>query len=238
MSAVSVVARDVESRQVLLEECVNLEQRRTELGQILRGEPLFNIAGLSADADVIFEIRGLHDVAEPGADRCADVANFRHWLLWGQSDPVDLRALDGAGGDTLVRIVVDCRDCAFSCPAGDCFGCQAIVDGQCLAELPESFCVPGVNFQCGKRCDDDDDCFEGARACLASGFCDTAEVTGELCSPCAVVDGVVDGCSEGFICVGPPNATQGFCAPGCPETFCPTGTRCNRIGNNLGVVGG
>ena len=239
LSAISVVARDVTDRRVVLEKCITLDERRTELGQILRGEPLFDVAGLSTNAEVVFEIRGLHDLGEPGADRCADVANFRHWLLWGESDVVDLKALDENGGNTLVRIVVDCRDCAFNCaPASDCFGCRGIDNAQCFAELPESFCVPGQNFVCGKACDDDDDCFEGARTCLDNGRCDTALETGELCSPCALVGGVVEGCDEGFTCVGPPNASVGFCAPACPETFCPAGTRCNRIGNNLGVVGG
>ncbi len=237
LAAVAVVARSVPDRRIVHESCVTLSERKAELGQILRGEPLIDVAGLSASGVVTFELRGLHDSGEPGVDRCADVANFRHWLLWGESDPVDLGALDKDGGSQLVRIVVDCRDCAFVCAAGDCFGCQGIDETRCQAALPESFCVPGVNFQCGKRCDNDGDCFEGARRCLASGTCDTVEQTGELCSPCAFVGGIVDGCDEGFTCVGPPGASQGFCAPSCPETFCPTGTRCNRIGNNLGVVG-
>jgi hypothetical protein len=193
---------------------------------------------LSAKGSVTFELRGIHDVEASGVDRCADVANFRHWLLWGESDAFDLGALDKEGGEHLVRIVVDCRDCGFACAAGDCFGCQAMNEGQCVAELPESFCVPGVSFQCGKRCDDDTDCFEGARTCLPDGTCDTNEETGELCSPCVLVDGVAQGCNEGFACVGPPGATQGFCAMSCPETFCPSGTRCNRIGNNLSVIAG
>ncbi|HEY1097987.1 MAG TPA: hypothetical protein VGF99_03625, partial [Myxococcota bacterium] len=206
MSAVSVVARSVPDRRIVLETCIDLEQRRAELGQILRGEPIIDVAGLSTEGVVTFELRGLHDLGDPGADRCTDVANFRHWLLWGESDPVDLGALDVDGGSRLIRMVVDCRDCAFSvdCPAGDCFGCRGIDGAQCLAELPESFCVPGVNFQCGKRCDDDGDCFEGARRCRDDGTCDTAEQTGDTCSPCALVDGVVDGCNEGFTCVGPP----------------------------------
>ncbi len=238
MSAVSLVVRAYPSRKILKETCVPLDERFSELGQILRGDPLFDMTGLSAKDVVTFELRGLHDAGAAGVDRCADVANFRHWLLWGESEPFDLGALDKAGGEHLVRIVVDCRDCGFACTAGDCFGCQAIEDDQCVAELPESFCVPGVSFQCGKRCDDDSDCFEGARSCLADSTCDTEEETGELCSPCVLVDGVAQGCNEGFACVGPPGATQGFCAMSCPETFCPSGTRCNRIGNNLAVIGG
>jgi hypothetical protein len=238
MSAVSLVVRASPSRKILKETCVSLDNRFNELGQILRGDPLFDLTGLSAKNVVTFELRGLHDVGAADVDRCADVANFRHWLLWGESEPVDLGALDKTGGEHLVRIVVDCRDCGFTCTAGDCFGCQGIGENQCLAELPESFCVPGVSFQCGKRCDDDSDCFQGARTCLPSGTCDTEEETGELCSPCVLVDGAAEGCNEGFACVGPPGATQGFCAMSCPETFCPSGTRCNRIGNNLAVIGG
>jgi hypothetical protein len=94
-----------------------------------------------------------------------------------------------------------------------------------------------VSFRCDKRCEDDGDCFEGARRC-EGGVCDTREETGELCSPCNLIDGVADGCNEGFACVGPPGATQGFCATSCPDTFCPDGTRCNRVGNNLAVIGG
>ena len=33
-------------------------------------------------------------------------------------------------------------------------------------------------------------------------------------------------------------ATQGFCAMSCPDNFCPDGTRCNRVGNNLSIIGG
>jgi hypothetical protein len=103
------------------------------------------------------------------------------------------------------------------------FGCQGINDGQCVAELPESFCVPGVSFQCGKRCDDDTDCFEGARTCLPDGTCDTEEETGELCSPCLLVDGVAQGCNEGFACVGPPGRYPGLLRDELPGDILPVG---------------
>lgn len=232
LSAVSVVVKDATSRQVLSETCTNLAERKPELGTLLRGDPVVNFGGLSTDRSVIFEVRGLQDKGADGVDRCEDADNDNHWLFWGESDVVDLTAFDKDGGTALVRIVVDCRDCAFSCTDGDCFGCAAL-DDTCPLALPESFCVPGVSFECDKRCDEDDDCFEGARTCLASGRCDTVTPTGGLCSPCALIDGAVDGCGEGFTCVGPPGSTQGFCAESCPDHFCVQGTRCNRVGNNL-----
>jgi|GEM_PF-1011854 len=236
LAAAYVAARAVPSGQIVLERCLTLDARKPDLGQILRGAPLLETAGLSATGTVIFEIRGLHDTASPGADRCVDANVVDHWLFWGESDPVDLGALNDNGGDIAVRIFVDCRDCGFDCAAGDCFGCQGI-GATCPAELPTSFCVPGVAFRCDKRCDVDGDCFEGARRC-ESGKCDTRDETGEFCSPCVLNGDVVDGCNEGFVCVGPPGATQGFCAMSCPDTVCPDGSRCNRVGNNLSIIGG
>lgn len=236
LSAVYVAVRDFPSRQVVLEKCATLSTRKAELGDMLRGDPVVDLQGLSANRTVTFEVRGLHDQAEAGADRCAASFDDDHWLFWGESDAVDLAAADDEGGNLSVRIFVDCRDCAFTCSAGDCFGCAALGSESCPAALPESFCVPGVSFECDKRCDSDDDCFEGARKCLASGKCDTQESTGTLCSPCGLVDNVVDGCSEGFSCVGPKDSTQGFCAESCPQRFCVQGTRCNRIGNDLDVI--
>ena len=231
--AVYIAAREVPSRQIVFERCVTLEDRRAQLGQILRGAPIFEGGGLSGDRVVTFELRGLHDVDVD--DPCADAADVNQWLFWGESDAVDLTALPPAG--VLVPVVVDCRDCAFDCPGGDCFGCQGLGVGTCSVAVPESFCVPGVSFVCGKRCESDNDCFEGARRCTEAKTCDTLETTGELCSPCFLGEAGAVGCAEGFACVGPPGASQGFCAESCPDTFCPTGTRCNRVGNNLIVIG-
>ncbi len=236
LAAVYVAARSVPSGQILLERCVVLDERKADLGQILRGAPLLETAGLSATGVVVFEVRGLHDAADVGADRCAEANVVDHWLFWGESDPVDLATLNDDGGAIATRIFVDCRDCGFDCAAGDCFGCQGIGE-TCPATLPTSFCVPGVAFRCDKRCEEDGDCFEGARRC-DTGTCDTLDETGELCSPCVLNGDVVDGCNEGFACVGPPGATQGFCAMSCPDNFCPDGTRCNRVGNNLSIIGG
>lgn len=236
LAAVYVAARSVPSGLILLERCVVLDERKADLGQILRGAPLLETAGLSATGVVVFEVRGLHDAADVGADRCATANIVDHWLFWGESDPVDLATLNDDGGAIATRIFVDCRDCGFDCAAGDCFGCQGIGE-TCPATLPTSFCVPGVAFRCDKRCEEDGDCFEGARRC-DDGTCDTLDETGELCSPCVLNGDVVDGCNEGFACVGPPGATQGFCAMSCPDNFCPDGTRCNRVGNNLSIIGG
>jgi hypothetical protein len=239
LSALHVVVRDVPGRNVVLESCTTLSDRRNALGDIVRGAPVDRFGGLFAQGKVVFEVHGLHDKGDEGADRCADAAVVDRWLFWGESDPVDLGALDDTGGAIVVPIFVDCRDCAYSdgCVGEDCFGCAGLGSGTCPLDVPESFCVPGRNFECGKRCTDTRDCFGGARACLPSGFCDTAAITGGTCSPCGLVDGVVEGCADGFTCVGPPDATRGFCAESCPERFCVDGTRCNRVGNNLIVIG-
>jgi hypothetical protein len=237
LSAVDVVVRDHPSRQVIAQRCAPLAARRAALGDILRGVPVDTLGGVSANRTVTLEVRGLHDVDANGADRCADAAVVDHWLFWGESDPVDLAALDDDGGALLIPVFVDCRDCAFDCAAGDCFGCAALGTGTCPVDLPESFCVPGATFVCDKRCDDDDDCFEGTRTCLPEGRCDTEQKTGQTCSPCGIVDDEVEGCAAGYTCVGPPGASRGFCAQSCPDHFCVDGTRCNRVGNNLDVVG-
>ncbi len=238
LSAVYVAVKDADSGQVLREACSALSERKPELGVLLRGDPVVEVPGVSAtDTRVVFEVRGLHDKADVGADRCADADDDNHWLFWGESDVVHLAEfnVDDAVGQR-VPVVVDCRDCAFSCEPGDCFGCAGL-GATCPVALPESFCVPAVAFECDKRCDDDGDCFEGARRC-EDGRCDVDEATGALCSPCALIDGAVDGCGEGFSCVGPPGSTQGFCAESCPGRFCPSGTKCNRVGNNLTVITG
>jgi hypothetical protein len=236
LAAVHVVVRDAGTRSVVLQSCTPLTERRLALGDILRGAPVDVLTGLSANRAVIFEVRGLQDVADPGADRCADADVAAHWLFWGESDVVDLASLDEDGGALLVPLFVDCRDCAYACPGDDCFGCPALGTGTCPVQTPQSFCVPGVSFQCDKLCNDDDDCFEGARTCLPSGVCDDTTSTGGVCSPCALVEGTVIGCGDGFTCVGPPGATRGFCAESCPDHFCVDGTRCNRLGNNLAVI--
>ena len=240
MSALHVVVRDVPGRNVVLETCTPLDARRAALGDILRGAPVDRFGGLSAQGTVTFEVHGLHDKGDEGADRCASAAVVDHWLFWGESDPVDLAALNDDGGAIVVPIFVDCRDCAFSegCSGNDCFGCAGLGEGTCPVDVPESFCVPGVAFACDKRCTDTSDCFGGARACLPSGVCDTGTITGGTCSPCGLVDDDVEGCADGFTCVGPPGATVGICAQSCPDHFCVDGTRCNRVGNNLDLVGG
>jgi hypothetical protein len=239
LQALHIVVRNFPGRNVLLETCTTLSPRRAALGDIVRGAPVDRFGGLSAEGQVTFEVHGLHDKGDEGSDRCEDAAVIDHWLFWGESEPVDLAALDDDGGALVVPVFVDCRDCAITegCAGGDCFGCAGLGAGTCPVDVPESFCVPGVSFQCGKRCTTTRDCFGGARACLDTGYCDTKTVTGGTCSPCGVVEGVVEGCAAGFTCVGPPGATLGFCAESCPEHFCVDGTRCNRVGNNLTVIG-
>ena len=286
LSSVFVLVRDYPSRAILLEECATLSERKVQLGEILRGDPLLAFAGLSAHRTVTFEVRGLHDkppapdagvldagvldagvidagvldagvidagVIDAGTDagveptvildRCAAADIVDNWLFWGESDPVDLAALDADGGSILVPVVVDCRDCAFECEGGDCYGCQGLGVRSCPSRFPTSFCVPAVDFRCDKRCTDDDDCFEGTLQCdLDAGVCDDSARTGGLCARCGRLDGVpdggVEGCAEGYSCVGRPGATQGVCAPSCPDSFCRAGTKCNRVGNNLIIVGG
>jgi hypothetical protein len=207
--------------------CVEVSPPRVELGELLRGEQIVRFGGLSTNATVSFEVRGLHNRAGSSAQElCENAANTDYWLFWGTSAPVDLTQFDsGDAGSTTITIFVDCRDCA--CEGEDCFGCAGINEDTCPAELPPSFCVP--TSACNKACQSDDDCFGGARACdLSTGTCDTTTINGGLCSPCSDLAG----CADGLSCVGRIGGPS-FCAPSCPDTFCIGGTKCNRLGNNL-----
>lgn len=219
-----------ETRTQIHEECRVLDQRPAELREMLRGEPLLRFAKLSTHQVVTFEVRGLHDVeldeGETAATLCQRPARTSHWLFWGESEPVDLRALDDKTG-AVIPVVIDCRDCTFACGDQECFGCPGVGLPQCSADFPSSFCVPTAS--CDKSCDDDDDCFEGTRQCV-EGRCDTSQVTGGLCSPCG--DGGAS-CGEGLTCVATTANEPGFCAPPCPDEVCASGTKCNRLGNDL-----
>lgn len=229
LAAVYVRVLD-ETRTQIHEECRLLDERPTELREILRGEPLLRFAKLSTTQVVTFEVRGLHDIeldaGETAADLCARPARTSHWLFWGESDPVDLRALDDKDG-VVIPIVMDCRDCTFPCGEQECFGCRGVGLPQCTADFPSSFCVPTAS--CDKTCDEDQDCFEGTRRCV-DGRCDTVQVTGGLCSPCG---GGGAGCADGLTCVATAANQPGFCAPPCPDEVCASGTKCNRLGNEL-----
>lgn len=233
LAAVYVRVLD-ESRQKIFEECRVLDQRSADLGELLQGEPILTVNGLSAQKVVTFEVRGIHDVGAVGAGDgpCANPASNDNWLFWGESDPVDLAAYDDGEGPPLIRIVLDCRDCT---DANDVFGCAGITledagsPTTCGPAFPDSFCVPTV--ACDKGCAERVDCFDGARACSAEGTCDVTALTGELCSPC----GGLIACGLGFVCVEKPGQ-EPFCAAPCPDALCPTGTKCNRRGNELDLA--
>ncbi len=233
-AALDVVVRDAATLLPVpgKEVCRPVSNKNT-LGDIL-GEPIIDITGLSTNTSVIFEVRGLHNsLAEPEQDPCHDAFKKERWLFWGESGVVDLRTFDapdgGAGPSPIVRVVVDCRDCSFACGednADTCFGCGGF-GAQCPAEFPVSFCVPAVT--CGKSCSDKSQCFGGARECV-NGFCDTSTITGQLCSPCGGAAQI--GCGEGLTCVKK-SGGEGFCAFPCPADNCVSGTKCNRLHNNL-----
>ena len=226
-----------ENRQTLVEDCVTLTDRPADLRELLSGEPSNTLEGLSANQVVTFEVRGLHDTGltpAVAATLCDQTDLSDRWLFWGESAPIDLATYDSTTpGSTVVPLVIDCRDCAEDCAEGRCFGCNAMDDDVCPATFPPSFCVPAVDFVCAKRCDSDDDCFEGARACVTDR-CDVTDPSGPLCAPCNPSGGAA--CAEGYTCVGPPGAQNGFCAEPCPDTPCVNGTKCTRVGNNLDVI--
>jgi hypothetical protein len=247
LSAIYVAVRDASNR-IVSEECRTLDDRPSDLGELLLGPPAIGFSGVSANRSVVFEVRGLHDVALPAdagpASLCARPAITDHWLFWGQSDPVDLAAVAADAGTDVVEVLVECRDCAYDCEAGDCVGCSGIGVGTCTATFPTSFCVPAnVGQSCEKPCQTDRDCFDGALACDGTtGRCNPASApdgtTGGPCTRCRIgASGSAEGCDEGLGCVGPPGATEGFCAEPCPDVVCASGTKCNRIGNDLILVG-
>jgi hypothetical protein len=216
-----------------------------ELGDIvLRTEPIFDFTRLSAKGTVIFQLIGLHDKVvledgeNPNACRRNPRASRDDWLFFGESAPVDLGLYAQPDPDNppppLIDIALDCRDCTFggaACSADECFGCGGIdepdvVDPQCAAEFPPSFCVPAAPT-CAKTCDTSADCFDGARECVG-GVCDTG-TDGAFCSPCSADVG----CGDGLVCVRDLRGSQPFCALACPFEQCPSTTKCNRLGNDL-----
>jgi hypothetical protein len=238
VAAVYVKVFDPTKRE-LFSECKVLDARSADMRALLsRDEPIISVRGLSATGTVTFEVRGFHDVgAAPAANPCDEPNDNTNWIFWGQSDPVDLAEYDDGEGPPLVRVVLDCRDCSADVDGDQVFGCVGLhadvpdagpVDETCGPDFPPSFCVPVV--ACDKGCESDDDCFQGARACIG-GTCDTDVLTGELCSPC----GDLIACGDNFVCVRKPGQDP-FCAPTCPGLDpCATGTKCNRLGNNLSL---
>lgn len=214
--------------------CVRLDegQRFGTLADLLTtDEPTVRFATVTGRGPVVFQVRGIHDVRLGDADPCA--ASSQHWLFWGESLPVDLNA-QRVGDAIDVVIGLDCRDCAG--------GCSGLDTPQCPRLMPPSYCVPfAAGYSCERRCDDDEECFEGAIACdLSSGRCDpeggepeTGD-TGGFCYPCRDSGD----CDVGFSCVGAPNASEGLCARDCPLNRCPSGASCRRLGPNLVVFSG
>ncbi len=234
-----------ETKREIFSECKVLEERSSDMRDLLsRDEPIISVHGFSATGVVTFEVRGFHDVgfADGGDDDVAPCAapndNF-NWLFWGQSDPINLSEYDDGEGSPLIRVVLDCRDCSADVGGREFFGCVGLhadvpdagaVDETCGPDFPASFCVPVV--ACEKPCTADSDCFQGARICI-NNTCDTEELTGQLCAPC----GGLVACGDDFVCVEKPDQDQDpFCAPACPGLDpCATGTKCNRLSNNLEI---
>lgn len=235
LAAVYVAVYD-EAHVPIYDECEVIDDPPDTMGALLEGRPILSFSKLSANKTVSFEVRGLHALDLDPADRasvCND-QNRDHWLFWGTSELVDLAALDTPdAGRALVPLVVDCRDCSESCAAGECFGCLAMDtdgSGTCHATpFPASVCSPTA--VCGRSCDDDDDCFDGALECV-DDRCDVDSApTGALCAPCTAGAG---DCADEHLCVGTSSSdANGFCAPVCPDNLCATGTKCTRLGNGI-----
>jgi hypothetical protein len=182
---------------------------------------------------VVFRLRGVHaEALGDDDDPCDTSVSQTHWLLWGESQPIDLGALRSPdAGRIFVDIPVDCRDCLG--------GCADLPGAQCPAQLPTSFCVPfTAGFSCQRRCDSDAECFESAVTCNGdTGRCaptqgDPDGGTGGFCFPCQSRSD----CDPGFSCVAAPGQTTGLCTQVCPLNRCRRGATCRRLGTNLVVL--
>jgi hypothetical protein len=235
---------DEERNTPVYSECRILDEVPTTMRALLNGDPIIDFSRLSTNSKVSFEVRGLHGVGLEASERqqlCANAVDNKQWLFWGESDVIDLSKYDQVDGGVspLIDIVVDCRDCFTDdqdeCASGQCFGCLAIdeeITGVCPAEFPLSVCAPAV--RCGKPCDNDDDCFEGALDCVDERCVPYAEQeTAGLCTPCVPGNGT---CGD-LACVGEPGDATGFCAPLCPTVSCVDGTKCTRFGNGIVDLG-
>jgi hypothetical protein len=219
------------------ESCRDLsaaERSPTLAALLTREEPVIATATLADRGTVVFKVRGIHDQGLPddGTTPCDNAEQPQHWLFWGESAPVDLAALAAADGGTPtvnVNIPIDCRDCAG--------GCTSLGTASCPSRFPASYCVPfSPGFSCSRRCDTDDECFEGAIACDAdTGRCDDTSgdpgtgFTGGFCFPC---EGPAD-CDVGYTCVGAPGASDGLCVRDCPLNRCVAGATCQRLGADM-----
>ncbi len=217
--------------------CVPLEgdKRFANLADLLTADdPVIRFATLTGRGAVVFKVRGIHDKALLGADPCDPNTSSQHWLFWGESPPIVIEDAAEDGGVVDITLSVDCRDCQG--------GCQRVGSPQCPARLPPSYCVPfSPGFSCARRCDDDQECFEGAIACgdddgrcHPSGGAPGSGDTGGFCFPCQDSGD----CDVGYSCVGAPNASQGLCARDCPLNRCLSGASCRRLGPDLVVFSG
>ena len=213
-------------------DCADLEPRPANLEDFVFAEDAEVSFGTLADrGEVIFRVFGLHDVGAPeDQEPCAAAESPGTWLFFGESAPFDLGTLRGAdAGSVQIVVPVDCRDCAG--------GCSQLGTALCPTN-PPSYCIPGTaNLTCAIPCDDDERCFEGAIGCDKDiGRCDATDgPAGGLCASCAS-DAECD-IAQGFSCVGRPGAATGLCALRCPVNRCVQGTKCNRLGNDLQLIG-
>jgi hypothetical protein len=210
------------------------ENRVANLGDLVNKGDAVRFATWANQGTVVFKLRGIHDAALPaGADPCDPDVSQSQWLLWGESAPTDLGQLQSPDASTLaVDIPIDCRDCAR--------GCDNLGDAQCPTLLPSSYCVPfAAGFSCERRCDDDEECFEGAVSCSDdTGRCAPSlgtpgdGLTGEFCFPCRSNND----CDPDYFCVAAPGQSEGLCTQLCPLRRCLRGATCRRVGSNLVVL--
>lgn len=208
--------------------------RVANLGDLVNAGDVARLSAWTSQGTVTFKLRGIHDAALAGADPCDPSISQAHWLLWGESQPTDLAALQSPdAGGLNVEIPVDCRDCPR--------GCDDLGNAQCPTFLPAAYCVPfSAGFSCERRCDDDTECFEGAISCDdGSGRCAPDEgtpdgLTGEFCYPCRSTND----CDPDYFCVAAPGEQEGLCTQLCPLRRCRRGATCRRVGTNLVVLQG
>ncbi|MFZ9886936.1 MAG: hypothetical protein ACO3JL_05480 [Myxococcota bacterium] len=213
----------------LVDENTSLES----LADLLtRDVPLVKLLTMADRGPFIFRMRGVHRqglTAEE--DPCSASSASRHWLLFGESAPVSLANVTDDAVE--VAIGLDCRSCQS--------GCGGLVEGTCPARFPASYCVPYTpGFSCARRCDGDEECFEGALPCdNETGRCDPAGAapggagTGGFCGGCLSSGD----CDPGFACVGARGATVGLCSESCPLQRCRNGATCLPLSADLVLLG-
>lgn len=234
LSALEVRVLDPAGR-TLGTHCVEVQERYESLADLLTAaEPAVSFGSLTSQGQVVFRVTALHDKgalqdAGPGA-ACERSDRQQSWLFWGESRPVDLGDADKPDAGALSIVVpIDCRDCQD--------GCAALATPQCPAALPVSYCVPfSLGLSCERRCDADEECFEGSHVCDAEsercnprlGHPETGN-TGGFCYPCS---SSAD-CDLEYECVAAPGQTEGLCALRCPDSRCLDGATCKRLGSEL-----